>query len=54
MSHKTTSGKTPAKFAILYHVKSSDFRFVTLFKSFLNFGLPLLQLEVFQTKAELF
>ena len=30
MSHKkTTSGKTPSKFAILSHVKSSDLRFVT-------------------------
>ena len=27
MSHETTSGKTPSKFAILFHVKSSDFRF---------------------------
>ena len=26
---KTTSGKTPSKFAILSHVKSSDLRFVT-------------------------
>ena len=29
MSHKTTSGKTPSKFAILFHVKPSDFGFVT-------------------------
>ena len=30
MSHKkTTSGKTPCNFAILSHVKSSDFRFIT-------------------------
>ena len=27
MSHKTTSGKTPTKFAILSRVKPSDFRF---------------------------
>ena len=40
MSHKTTSGKTPSKFAILFRVKSSDFRFVTWFMSFLNFDLP--------------
>ena len=25
MSHKTTSGKTPSKFAILFYVKPSDF-----------------------------
>ena len=31
MSHKTTSGKTPSKFAILFRVKPSDFRFVTWF-----------------------
>ena len=39
MSHKTTSGKTPSKFAILFRVKPSDFRFVTWFMSFLNFDL---------------
>ena len=39
MSHKTTSGKTPSKFAILFRVKASDFRFVTWFMSFLNFDL---------------
>ena len=37
MSHKTTSGKTPSKFAILSRV---DFRFVTCFMSFLKFDLP--------------
>ena len=37
MSHKTTSGKTPSKFAILFRV---DFRFVTCFMSFLKFDLP--------------
>ena len=31
MSHKTTSGKTSSKFAILFRVKPSDFRFVTWF-----------------------
>ena len=31
MSHKTTSAKTPSKFAILSHLKLSDFRFVTCF-----------------------
>ena len=36
MSHKTTSGKTPSKFAILSLVKHSDFRFVTWFMSFLQ------------------
>ena len=36
MSHKTTSGKTPSKFAILSRVKPSDFRFVTWFMSFLK------------------
>ena len=40
MSHKTTSGKTPSKFAILFHVKPSEFRFVTWFTSFLKFDLP--------------
>ena len=40
MSHKTTSGKTPSKFAILSRVKPSDFRFVTWFMSFLRFDLP--------------
>ena len=40
MSHKTTSGKTPSKFAILSRVKPSDFRFVTWFMSFLKFNLP--------------
>ena len=34
ISHKTTSGKTPSKLAILFHVKPSDFRFVTWFMSF--------------------
>ena len=40
MSHKTTSGKTPSKFAILFHVKPSDFRFVSWFMSFLKFDVP--------------
>ena len=40
MSHKTTSGKTPSKFAILSRVKRSDFRFVTWFMPFLKFDLP--------------
>ena len=40
MSHKTTSGKTPSKFAILSCVKPSDGRFVTWFMSFLKFDLP--------------
>ena len=33
MSYKTTSGKTPSKFAILSRVKPSDFRFVTWLRS---------------------
>ena len=33
MSHKTTSGKTPSKFAILSCVKPSDFRFATWLRS---------------------
>ena len=40
MSHKTTSGKTPCKFAILSSAKPSDFRFVAWFMSFLKFDLP--------------
>ena len=39
MSHKTTSRKTPSKFAILSCVKPSDFRLVTWFMSFLKFDL---------------
>ena len=33
MSQKTTSGKTPSKFAILSRVKPSNFRFVTWLRS---------------------
>ena len=33
MSHKTTSEKTPSKFAILSCVKPSDFRFATWLRS---------------------
>ena len=40
MSYKTTSGKTPRKFAILFRVNPPDFRYVTWFMSFLNFDLP--------------
>ena len=40
MSHKTTSRKTPSKFAILSRVKPSDFRFATWFISFIRFDLP--------------
>ena len=50
MWHKTTSGKIPSKFAILFSVKPSDCRFVTWFMPFIKFGLPRLQFEVFQTK----
>ena len=39
MSQKTTSGKTPGKFAIVSPVKLSDLRFVTWFISFLKFDL---------------
>ena len=54
MSPKTTSGKTPSKFAILSRVKPSDFRFVTWFIPFVKFDLPRLKFEVLQTKSELF
>ena len=40
ISHKTTSGKTLSKFAILSRVKLGDFRFATCFMSFLKFDLP--------------
>ena len=40
MSHKTTSGKTPSKFAILSCVKPTDCRFVAWFMLFLKFDLP--------------
>ena len=41
MSHKKTSRKTPSKFAILSHVKPSDFKFITWLMSFyLRFDLP--------------
>ena len=48
--------ETPSKFAIFFHVKRSDFRFVTWLMSALKFDLPRLLLEVFRkkTKAELF
>ena len=35
-----------------FHVKLSDFRFVTWFMSILKFGLPQLSFEVFQTKTK--
>ena len=37
---------------ILFHVKSSDFRFVTWFMSILKFGLPRLPFEVFRRKIK--
>ena len=40
MTHKTTSGKALGKFAIVFHVNPSDFRFISWFISFLKFGLP--------------
>ena len=40
MSHRTNSGKSPSKFAVLSCAKSNDFRFVTWFMSFLKFDLP--------------
>ena len=43
--------ETPSKFAISFHVKSSDSRFVTWFMPFLKFGLSRLSFEVFHTKA---
>ena len=50
-----TSGNSQ-KIYYFFHVKSSDFRFVTWFMSILKFGLPRLAFEVFQakTKTELF
>ena len=39
---------------ILFHVKFSDFRFVTWFMSILKFGLPPLSFEIFRTKKKLF
>ena len=44
MLHKTISGKSPSKFAIFFHVKPSDFRFITLLLDFrfIKFGLPLM------------
>ena len=44
--------ETPCKFAIFFHVKPSDFGFVTWFMSILRFGLPQLSSEVFQTKTK--
>ena len=32
--------ETPSKFVIFFHVKHSDFRFVTWFMSIFKFGLP--------------
>ena len=52
--HKTTSGKTSSYFAILFRVKSSDFRFVNCFMSFLKFDLPQLQFEVSKPKVSYF
>ena len=54
MPHKTTSGKTLSKFAILFHVKPSDFRFVTWFKSFLSFGLHNCSLKFSKQKLSYF
>ena len=41
-----------SKFATFFHVKSSDFRFVTRFMQILKFGLPRLSFKVFQTKTK--
>ena len=49
MSHKTTSGKTPRKFAILFHVKH-EFKLGTWFMLFLKFDLPRLYFEVLPYK----
>ena len=54
VTHKTTSGKTPSKFAIVSCVKPSDCRFFTWFMAVLKFDLPRLKFEVFQTNSELF
>ena len=37
----------PSNFPIFFHVKLSDFRFITCFMSILKFGLPRLWFEVF-------
>ena len=44
--------ETPSKFATFFHVKHSDFRFVTWFMSILKLGLPLLSFEFFRTKTK--
>ena len=44
--------KTPSRFAIFFHLKPSDFRFVIRFASILRFDLPRLSFEVFQTKTK--
>ena len=41
-----------SKFFLFFHVKSSDFRFVTWFMSILKFGFPRLSFEVFRTKQK--
>ena len=53
MSLKTTSEKTPRKFAILFHVEPSGFRFFTWFILFLKFAPARLQFEVFERKIAL-
>ena len=42
--------ETTSNFATFFHVKSSDFRFVTWFMSVLKFGLPRPSFKVFRTK----
>ena len=54
MSHKATSIKTPSNFAILSHVKPSDFIFVTCFMSYLKFDLLRLYLKFSKQKVSYF
>ena len=45
-------GETPSKFAIFFHLKTSDFKLIICFMSILKFGLPRLLFEVFRTKTK--
>ena len=45
--------ETPRIFAIFFHVKPIDLKFIFWFMSAVKFGLPLLSFEVFGTKKRL-
>ena len=45
--------ETPRIFAIFFHVKPIDLKFVFWFMSAVKFGLPLLSFEVFGRKKRL-